>query len=57
MDAFTTVRQLDYRRDALLVEKAVALTGVLTYKGAWQAVKDGRVTSDGVCASLVHDMT
>mmetsp|Transcript_150566 Transcript_150566/g.263136 ORF Transcript_150566/g.263136 Transcript_150566/m.263136 type:complete len:216 (-) Transcript_150566:350-997(-) len=48
MDTFTTVRQLDYRRDALLVEKAVALTGVLTYKGAYEAVKHGRVTSNGV---------
>lgn len=32
----------------MLVEKAVGLTGVCTYKEAYNLVKEGRVTVDGV---------
>ena len=52
---FTAARFMDYRRDLLPVDKAVGLTGICTYKEAWDAVHSGRVSVDGATAT-VSDM-
>ena len=49
---YTAARYMNYRRDLLPVEKAVGLTGACTYKEAWAAVHEKRVTVDGKLASL-----
>ena len=49
---FTAARYMNYRRDLLPVEKAVGLTGACTFKEAWAAVHEKRVTVDGSLACL-----
>jgi len=49
---YTAARYMNYRRDRLPVEKAVGLTGACTFKEAWAAVHDKRVTVDGQTAAL-----
>eukprot|EP00961_Rhodomonas_salina_P212974 2876224-Rhodomonas_salina.1 len=48
---YTEIRFMDYRRDELPVEKAVALTGQFTYAEAWKAVIIGAISVNGSTAS------
>jgi hypothetical protein len=50
----TKIRQVDYRRDFLTVEKALGLVGMFTFKEAYSIVIQGRISVNGQVAAAGH---